>query len=216
MSPFFYLRNGGTLYLIANMKSIKKNTCPNPDLLEAFFKKRICSENQLQQIKAHLNHCNQCQATINELQRFFLIFEDEASKPVSSTAFRLLKQVVNDQVQITGILLKPVEPLNGHQSLDFYTDIVVSENPVNNNHIKYLECMPVEKDEVFLRIVKSCSTNESTCYVFAHKKRLYRNVTLQLHPSGEKFISDERGEIELGLYDINTLNNQIVTISLGD
>lgn len=196
------------------MEKSKKNSCPKNQILEAFITDALDSKDEIQTITHHLNNCHQCHQKINEIVKFNSILGNEIENPVSSTAFRLLNQIEKNRVIIAGVMLRPVVPLNGHKAMDFHSQIMISKSKGTASNLHQLECTKVEKDEVFLRVVQSPVTLETTLFVFSHHKKLYRNIQFCLDWSGKKFIGDGKGKIELGKFDINQLDKKLITISM--
>ena len=70
-----------------------------------------------------------------------------------------------------------------------------------------------EKNEIFIRAIQSLTTNETTLFLYANDRKLYRKVQLKMESSPVTFLSDEIGKIELGYCDINSLDEQHFVIT---
>lgn len=196
------------------MNTQKQNTCPEKYLLESYVNNLLTSPAVNRSITDHLINCPKCAAFVSELQKFYNIFEKESMLPVSSSIFEKINQIELDRVAITSILLKPVEPLNGHISMPFNAKIVFSTQNFDQKNLVGINYIPAESDNILIRVIQSLATQETTFYVFAHKKRLYRCILLQLDSSADRYKSDCRGKIKLGRYDIRSLDNKIINVTI--
>jgi len=192
----------------------KKNICPNIYLLEAFVKKQHIPPTANNLISNHLLSCHRCNALVSELRQFYDIFEQESMLPVSSSVFKMINQIEADRVAITNILLRPIEPLNGHISMAFKCKIVFSNQNFDQKNLVDINYVPVENSEILIRVVQSLITHETTFYLFSHIKRLYSNIKLQLDSTQNRYKSDCCGKIELGKFDIRSLDNKVIMITV--
>ncbi len=196
------------------MNTQKQNTCPENYLLESYVNNLQTSSVVCRSITDHLINCPKCTAFATELKKFYYIFENEFSLPVSSSIFEKINKIELDRVAITNILLKPVEPLNGHISMAFKAKIVFSTQNFDQKNLVDINYIPTESDNILIRVMQSLATQETTFYVFAHKKRLYHCIQLQLDSSADRYESDSRGKIKLGRYDIRSLDNKIINVTI--
>jgi hypothetical protein len=196
------------------MNTQKQNTCPENYLLESFVNNLLTTSSANSIIKDHLINCHKCAAFASELEQFYNIFEEESMLPVSSSIFEKINQIELDRVAITNILLKPEEPLNGHISMAFKAKIVFSTQNFDQENLVDINYIPTESDDILIRVIQSLATQETTFYVFAHKNRLYNQIQLQLDSSKNRYVSDCRGKIKLGRYDIRSLDDKIIIVSI--
>ena len=192
----------------------KKNTCPNIYLLEAFANKQHISPAADNLISNHLLSCPRCNALASELKQFYDIFIQESMLPVSSSVFKMINQIEADRVAITAILLRPLEPLNGHISMAFQSKIVFSNQNFDQKNLADINSVPVKNSEILIRVVQSLITQETTCYLFSHIKKLYSNIKLQLDSTQNRYKSDCCGKIKLGKFDIRSLDNKVITVTV--
>ncbi|NOZ60911.1 MAG: hypothetical protein GXO74_04450 [Calditrichaeota bacterium] len=195
------------------MKEKKQHSCPEADIIESLMTNQVIEDAEQNRVANHLQQCAPCRIIFNELSRFYTIFNDEAATPLSSTIFDLLNSIGDADAEITGVLLKPVEPLNGHKSLDYFAQVVVSSNAQANSNFQNVT---LNRGEIFLRAVKSRATGESTLYLLSPHERLYRNIRLQISSEGEQFFSDGTGKVNLGKFDVANFERQIITVYLQD
>lgn len=198
------------------MKKSKKHSCPNTHLLEAYLYQTLKLKTRAKAVDHHIRNCFRCQHKINALSKFSTLLEQEIEKPVSSTVFRLINQIENNQITIAGILLVPVQPLNGHKAMDFRSQLILSKPAEAQFSWDLLERFEVQQDNIFLRVIQSPKTMESTLYIFSHRKKLYRNVHFKINSGGKKFVSDRTGKIELGNFDIQKLDKKLITLFVED
>ena len=192
------------------MESFKSNKCPATHLLEAYITDRLSQQSYKQKITTHLNHCPQCSIAVQELSKFYQIFQDELNHCVSNSVFKLLNQLEHERINHLGILLRPLQPMNGHKSMSFQAELIT---PSTLNQQLTFDDIRLEKDEILLRAIQSRTTLETTLYLFAHNEKLYRNINFQLKSGGKKFCSDREGKINLGKFNLNLLNKEIITIA---
>jgi len=196
------------------MNTQKLNTCPENYQLESYVNTLLTSSTSYDSITDHLINCPKCAAFASELQQFYDVFEKESMLPVSSSIFEQINQIELDRIAITSILLKPVEPLNGHISMAFKAKIVFSTQNFDQENLVGINYIPTESDNILIRVIQSLATQETTFYVFAHKKSLYSRIQLQLDSSENRYVSDCRGKIKLGRYDIRSLDNKIINVTI--
>jgi len=196
------------------MNTQKQNTCPEIYLIESCVNNLLTSPAAYSAISEHLITCAKCSALVNELQQFYDIFEKESLLPVSSSIFDKIYQIELGRVAITSILLKPVEPLNGHISMPFKSKIVFSTQNFAQKNLVDINYVPTANNDILIRVIQSLTTQQITFYVFAHHKRLYSNIQLQLDSSGNMYKSDCRGKINLGKFDIRSLDDKIITVTV--
>ncbi len=196
------------------MNTKKKNACPDIYLLEAFVNKQLISPVDSNFISDHLISCPRCSAIASELKQFYNIFEQESVLPVSSSVFKMINQIEADRVAITSILLRPIEPFNGHISMAFKCKIVFSNQNFDQKNLVDINYVPVENSEILIRVVQSLITHETTFYLFSHIKRLYSNIKLQLDSTQNRYKSDCCGKIKLGKFDIRSLENKVITVTV--
>ncbi|MCD4664564.1 MAG: hypothetical protein K8R68_04770 [Bacteroidales bacterium] len=195
------------------MNTTNKNICPEVYLIEAFLTERLPSISDQNKISNHIKSCERCKALASELIQYFKIFEQEISKPVSSSIFGLINRIENGRVVIAGILLQPLPQQKEYQSIKYRSEIVLTTEKGESASIDDLDCIPVEDNEILIRAIQSSSTLETTLFLFAHNEKFYRNINLQIDSNEQKFISDGIGKIEMGRFDINELDNKIITIT---
>ncbi|HDP97565.1 MAG TPA: hypothetical protein ENN22_00065 [bacterium] len=192
------------------MKSTYKNGCPDPCSLEAFLQDQMDSSLLKEKIRLHISQCSHCQTSIHELSQFFHIIEDEFKRPIPNQLFKLFSEIERENVSISGILLHPLKPLNGHISLDFKSRVIDPENfmqpgqPPNS----------MDHDDILLRVIQSKSSAETVIYAFAHNEKLFRNIRLSLKTNDKKFVSDSLGKIEVNADDLNQLKNAVITVTV--
>jgi len=196
------------------MNTKKKTTCPEIHLLEAYINKCSIPLSIKNVISKHLTLCPQCKIKASELKRFYSIFEEESILPISGSVFKLINEVEHGKIAITNILLQPVEPLNGHISMPFKSKLVFSTQNFDQKNLVDVNYIPAEDSDILIRVVQSLSTQETTFYLFSHLKRLYCNIRLQLDSSKKRYESDCCGKIELGKFDIRSLDNKIITVTV--
>jgi len=196
------------------MTTQNQNTCPERFQLESYVNNLPGSLAVYNSISEHLSNCPKCAAITSELEQFYNIFDKESVLPVSSSIFEKINQIELERVAITNILLKPVEPLNGHISMPFRAKIVFSTQNFDQKNLVDINYIPIGNDNILIRVMQSLATQETTFYVFAHHKRLYSRIQLQLDSSENRYQSDSRGKIILGRYDIRSLDDKIITVSI--
>ena len=195
------------------MKKQEQQLCPDAVLMESFVINREINEPQKARIALHLQNCPKCQIRYNELSKFYHIFCSETELPASSTIFDCINSMNDPKTELYGILLKPVEPLNGHKVLDYCAEIIISSKNSGKNKFSNVK---LNDGEIFLRAVKSRTTGEIALYMLSPQERLYRNIKLQLTSEGRQFSSDGTGKMNLGKFDISNLEHQIITVHLQD
>lgn len=195
------------------MKKEKQQPCPNAVLMESFVSNQEINESQKAHIALHLRECPRCQIRYNELSKFYQIFCSEINLPASSSIFDFIDSIKDPKIELYGLLLTPVEPLNGHKALDYYAEIVISSK---NNDKKKFSNIKLNDGEIFLRAVKSRVNGETALYMLSPQERLYRNIKLQLISEGQQFSSDGTGKLNLGKFDISNLEHQVITVHLQD
>jgi len=194
------------------MNTIDKKVCPEVHRLEAYVSNQLPSVAEHEEISEHLTSCRRCQALASELYQYYKILEREKHKPVHHAVFKLVKTIDPDQVIIAGILLQPNRVQKNQQSIQYQAEVVLVTQKDNAEALDDLDCIPIDDNEIFIRAVQSARTNETTLFLYANDEKLYRNVKLQIEPGSETFSSDDIGKIELGPFDINTLNEQPVIL----
>lgn len=195
------------------MSRIKKKACPEVHLLEAYVSKQIPPGSDRKRIAHHINSCPRCRALAAELNQYNAILEQEMQKPVFHSAFRLIDNIEHDNVVIAGILLQPHVITANRKSMQYQAEIVLTTNDNGSIDLDELECIPIDENEIFIRAIQSLETDETTLFLFANDKKLYRNVQLQIENSTAIFLSNEIGKIELGRFDINNFDEQGIIIT---
>ena len=194
------------------MSATKKKFCPKIDLIEAYVSNQIASLSERKKVSHHLDSCRKCNAIATELHQYYKILEQEKREPVSSSAFRLVRDVQKENVVIAGILLQPTDRQKNMQLLNFQSEIVLLTDMNGTTDIEDIECIPIDDDEIFVRAIQYQNTYETTLYLYANNEKLYRNVQFQIKPGVETFLSDHIGKIELGQFDIANLDDQHIAI----
>jgi hypothetical protein len=155
-----------------------------------------------------------CRALAHELKQLYLIFNNESSLPLHSSILKKIHQIDFGRVAITGILLKPVEPLNGHVAMAFHSKIVFSTQNFYQENLVDVNYLPTDASDILIRVIQSLATQETTFYIFSRTKKLYSHIQLRLDESEMRYKSDCCGKIELGKYDIRSLDNKIIMVTV--
>jgi len=195
------------------MRNEEKNECPDLLLIETYASKQKLSNEDLELLLNHFELCKRCHDVATELQQYYQIFKEEIKKPVNSSLFKLIDKIEQGRVIITGVLLHPEEPLNSHTTLGYHSEIVLTNENCQPVDLDDLECIPVDEDGIFIRAIQSISTLETTLYLFSHKEKLYHNVKLEMDSGRKIFSSDKIGKIELGSFDLSSLDNQYILVT---
>ena len=196
------------------MSALNKKACPEIHLLEAYVSNQI-SPSERKIISHHIDSCRRCHALATEFYQYYKILEQENSRPVSSTVFKLINDVVN--ASIAGILLHSDDMSSPNRSLEYHSEIIFLTQQDIIADIDDLDCIPVYDNEIFIRAIQYQVNHETTLFLYANDKKLYRNVQMKFKTSTEFFVSDPIGKIELGQFDITDLDKQhIIIIPEGD
>lgn len=195
------------------MRNNTKDKCPDLLLIEAYASKQKLSDEDTELLETHLELCERCKDLAAELQHYYKIFKEEMKKPVNSSLFKLIDKIERGRVVIAGVLLHPQEPLNGHTSLGYHSEIVLTNENFEDVDLEDLECIPVADDDIFIRAVQSISTLETTLYLYSSKERLYHNVKIEMGSGRKIYLSDKIGKIELGSFDLSSLDNQYIMVT---
>ena len=195
------------------MKNKTQHPCPEADLIELVVTNQVIEKQERERIVRHVQRCPSCRIIFNELSRFHTIFNDELETPVCSPVFDLLNSIHLNDVEISGILLKPVEPLNGHKSMEYFAEIIISSE---HQAVQKFQDITLNRGEIFLRAVRSRESGAATLYMLSLHERLYRKIRLQIGSEGKQFYSDGTGKIDVGKFDLSALEHQIVTVHLQD
>ncbi len=196
------------------MSKKKKKACPEVHLLEAYVSQRLSFWPDRQKVVHHIHTCPRCRALASELYQYYVILEQEKSRPVSHQVFKLVDSLEKDNVVIAGILLQPCNMLKKNHTLKFRAEIVLATQKDGSTDLDDLACIPILENEIFIRAIQSLATNETTLFLYANDQKLYRNVQFQMESNPVTFVSDEIGKIELGYCDINSLNEQHFIITM--
>jgi len=191
----------------------KKKACPEVQLIEAYISNQIPFASERKKISRHIHSCPRCHALAAELYQYYQILEQEINKPVANSAFKLVNDIEQESVVIAGIMLQPGDQTENEPSLNYRAEILVINKNDDNSEIADFDCIPIDDKEIFVRAVQSFQTRETTLFLFANDKKLYRNVRLQIVPGEETFLSDEIGIIRLGHFEINDLDEQQIIIT---
>jgi len=197
------------------MNTKKQHHCPKEYLIEGFVNRFLSSSAEIEEIANHLKSCLHCQFLSHELKQFYSIFDEASFLPVPNSVLEKIRQIEFGRIAFTGISLKPVQPLNGHLAMDFRSKIVYSTQNFYQKDLVDMNYLPTEKSEILIRVIQSLATQETTFYVYSRTKKLYCNIQLRLDATKKIYQSDCCGKIELGRYDIRSLDNKIVTVIAG-
>ncbi|MFZ5517010.1 MAG: hypothetical protein ACOY90_10255 [Candidatus Zhuqueibacterota bacterium] len=195
------------------MRNREKNDCPDLLLIEAYASKQKLSNEDQSLLLKHLELCNRCSDIATELQRYYEIFNDEIRKPAHNSLFKLVDKIEQGRVIVAGVLLHPEEPLNSHVTLGYHSEIVLTNENLQPVDLDDLDCIPVDEDDILIRAIQSISTLETTLYLYSHKEKLYHNVTLEMESGQKVYSSDQVGKIEVGSFDLNSLDNQYILVT---
>jgi len=195
------------------MRNREKNDCPDLLLIEAYASKQELSNEDLSLLLSHYDLCKRCRDIGTELQRYYEIFDGEIRKPAHNSLFKLIDKIEQGRVIVAGVLLHPEEPLNSHVTLGYHSEIVLTNENFQPVDLDDLDCIPVDEDDIFIRAIQSISTLETTLYLYSHKEKLYHNVTLEMESGQKVYSSDHVGKIELGSFDLNSLDKQYILVT---
>lgn len=209
----FTLKQGKFDFLTSIMSTKNKKDCPEVYLIEAYISHQTLSNSDREKVSHHLKLCSHCQALATELKRYYTILKQEQKKPVSNSLFRLIADIEKEKTVIAGILLQPDRVFNNPNTIEYLSELILTNQNNDSLDIDDLDCIPLEDNEIFIRAIQSRETLETTLFLFAHNEKWYRNVKLELKSEGLTFLSDEIGKVELGNFDINDLNNQKILIT---
>lgn len=194
------------------MSATKKKACPEIHLIEAYVANQIASYSERKRVSHHISSCRRCLALATELHQYYKILEQEKSKPVSSSVFKVIHDIEKENVVIAGILLQPTDEKKKMQLMKYQSEIVLLIQRDYTTDIDDIDCIPIDDHEIFIRAIQYQDSSKTTLYLYANDEKLYRNVEFQIKPGVETFLSDHIGKIELGQFDIVNLDNQHVTI----
>ncbi len=186
----------------------KHTECLDLNDIERFILEQNSEQNETKKISVHLDSCSRCRKIFSELKIFYTILFDELHKPVTNHVINFIKHLNGDDVTISGLILKPqlLDEMPGERH---FTSELVLLNPASNEKE---EPIILNRDEIYIRIIKSNSTNETTLYLSAENRRLYSDIIFKLPDYHRTFKSDEKGKIEIGKFDIRNLDQQAVMI----
>jgi hypothetical protein len=190
----------------------KRKECSNLKKAELYLLKKRASQTSFSNFENHLKDCKQCNDLVIELDQFYNTLASELQKPVSHYVFKLVKEIEQENVIVAGILLKPqlLDEIPGERQ--FVSELILTtyySDPIN---LDELDCIPVEKDEVLVRAIQSINTQQTTLFLYSENKNLYANVTFKIPKMNKTYLSDDKGKIELGYFDIYCLDDIDITI----
>lgn len=195
------------------MRNKTQDKCPDLLLIEAYASRQTLSDEESEFLLSHFELCKRCHDLAKELQLYYKIFEEEISKPVTNSLFKLIDKIEQGRVIIAGVLLHPEEPLNGHTTLGYHSEIVLTNENCQPVDLEDLDCISVEEDDIFIRAIQSISTLETTLYLYSPKERLFHNVILEMDSGRKIYSSDKIGKIELGSFDLSSLDDQYIVVT---
>lgn len=189
----------------------KYTECLDLNEIERYILQQASGRNESSTIPDHIVSCSRCKKIFSELKIFYTILYDELNKPVSNHVFDFIKCLSGDDVAIAGIILKPqlLDEMPGERH--FTSELVLLNSESNKEEAP----INLNRDEIFIRVIKSNKTDETTLYLSAENKRLYSDIIFKLPGYRQSFKSDAKGKIEIGCFDIRNLDRQPVMIVTG-
>lgn len=193
------------------MKSENKK-CPFCRKLESYILRKITSLSEVDEIKHHINHCEQCNNRFQELRAVYNYLNFELTKPVSNRTFTILKTIQKNQISIASVLLKPqlLDEMPGERH--FTAELCFPESADQLYYFNLLNGITIDKDEILIRVVQSTQTRETTLYLYASDIKLYRDIIFKIPKKNISCESNDTGKIELGKFDIRKFQNLEIMI----
>lgn len=194
------------------MSKIQTKECPEIHLIEAYVTDSISSAER-EKILRHLQSCRHCQGKAAELAKFYDILNGQDRKPIHSSVFKIVHDIEQTRINLTGILLHPTNQDEDLPYLSYQSEIVFSTQEENDAiDVEELDCIPVHDNDILIRAIQLVANNETTFYLFAHQENLYRNVGLEIKSIEKQFTTDDIGMVKIGCVDLADLDNQEVKI----
>lgn len=186
--------------------------CSQSERIELFLLKKLPAQLDYQKIDKHRQSCKYCKELFFELEDFYKNFAKQLQKPVANSTFKLLHDIEDDKVIIAGILLKPQLLDENPGERHFISVIILSTYNPEPTNLDELDYILLGKDEILIRAIQSTITHETTLFLYAENQKLYSDITLKIPKIEKTFMSDNKGKVDIGNLEINSLNDLDVAI----